>query len=110
MADHAKILAAAVGDIHGEARPGQQAMAESVAEAFDDGGSPPSPSEAADPTALADRFPHIMAITRDSMARTDGAGCDSDREFAFALDLLLDAFERLHAAGWQSRAPEGTTG
>ncbi|AQP46732.1 ATP-dependent helicase [Tessaracoccus aquimaris] len=37
MADHAKILAAAVGDIHGEARPGQQAMAESVAEAFDDG-------------------------------------------------------------------------
>ena len=79
-------------------------------EAFDDSGSPPSPSEAADPTALADRFPHIMAITRDSMARTDGAGCDSDREFAFALDLLLDAFERLHAAGWQSRAPEGTTG
>lgn len=79
-------------------------------EAFDDSGSPPSPSEAADPTALADRFPHIMAITRDSMARTDGAGCDSDREFAFALDLLLDAFERLHAASWQSRAPEGTTG
>ncbi len=37
MADHAKILAAAVGDIHGQARPGQQAMAESVAEAFDDG-------------------------------------------------------------------------
>lgn len=37
MADHAAILAAAVGEIHGQARPGQQAMAEAVADAFDDG-------------------------------------------------------------------------
>lgn len=37
MADHAKILAAAVGEIHGQARPGQQAMAEAVSDAFDGG-------------------------------------------------------------------------
>ena len=37
MADHAKILAAAVGEIHGQARPGQQAMAEAVSDAFDRG-------------------------------------------------------------------------
>lgn len=37
MADHAAILAAAVGEIHGQARPGQQLMAQAVADAFDDG-------------------------------------------------------------------------
>ena len=37
MTDHAAILAAAVGEIHGQARPGQQVMADSVARALDDG-------------------------------------------------------------------------
>ena len=80
-------------------------------EAFDDSGAAPPPSEAVDLTAFAERFPHIVAITQDSLQRTAGAGCDSDREFGFAIDLLLDAFERLQAAGWQSspRADETDT-
>nr|WP_325209213.1 TetR/AcrR family transcriptional regulator [Salinibacterium sp.] len=31
-----------------------------------------------------------------------GAGCDDDAEFAFALDLLIDGFARLHEEGWSS--------
>ncbi len=37
MTDHSRILAAAVGEIHGQARPGQQAMADAVAEALESG-------------------------------------------------------------------------
>ena len=37
MTDHSSILAAAVGEIGGDARPGQQAMADAVAQAFEDG-------------------------------------------------------------------------
>ncbi|WP_052460170.1 ATP-dependent DNA helicase [Tessaracoccus massiliensis] len=36
VTDHSQILAAAIGDIGGEARPGQQAMADAVASAFQD--------------------------------------------------------------------------
>ena len=56
-----------------------------------------------------ERFPHIVAITLDSLERTDGAGCDSHYEFAFTLDLLLDAFARLHDSGWASPAASVTT-
>lgn len=31
-----------------------------------------------------------------------GQGCDDQFEFEFALDLLLDGFERLHERGWTS--------
>jgi hypothetical protein len=31
-----------------------------------------------------------------------GRGCDDQFEFEFALDLLLDGIERLHAEGWTS--------
>lgn len=31
-----------------------------------------------------------------------GPGCDDQFEFEFALDLLLDGFERLHERGWTS--------
>lgn len=37
MTDHSRVLAAAVGEIHGQARPGQQLMAESVADALESG-------------------------------------------------------------------------
>jgi ATP-dependent DNA helicase DinG len=37
VADHDRILAAAVGEIHGQARPGQQAMADAVATALEGG-------------------------------------------------------------------------
>ncbi len=50
-------------------------------------------------------YPHITAIAL-AAAGGDPAnlarGCDEDFEFAFALDLLLDAFERLRAQGWTS--------
>lgn len=32
-----------------------------------------------------------------------GHGCDDQFEFEFALDLLLDGFQRLHAQGWRSK-------
>lgn len=39
---------------------------------------------------MADRYPHLTAVTQDAMA----AGYDHAQEFAFGLDLILDAFER----------------
>lgn len=51
--------------------------------------------------AAAARYPNVVAIAAET-ARTGGA-CDDDAEFDFTLDLLLDAFERLHASGWASR-------
>ncbi|WP_076260052.1 TetR/AcrR family transcriptional regulator [Intrasporangium flavum] len=54
-------------------------------------------------------YPGILAVAADARARRPGAtSCDEDFEFAFALDVLLDAVARLHRAGWQSRpAPAG---
>lgn len=49
-------------------------------------------------------YPNIAAITRETIgnpARTIN-GCDEQFEFEFALDLLLDAFNRLHQQGWSS--------
>ena len=58
---------------------------------------------------MAATYPHITQIV---MAATDGdpsrEGCDEQFEFEFALDLLLDGFQRLHEQGWTSagrRAP-----
>lgn len=52
---------------------------------------------------LADQFPNIVQIV---IAATEGdpsqVGCDEQFEFEFALDLLLDGFERLHRSGWIS--------
>ncbi len=51
------------------------------------------------------KYPNILAI---AMAATEGdlsgvgGGCDEQFEFEFALDLLLDGFERLHRQGWTS--------
>jgi AcrR family transcriptional regulator len=48
-------------------------------------------------------YPGILAIVADATARRPGAtSCDEEFEFGFALDLLLDAVERLHASGWTS--------
>jgi AcrR family transcriptional regulator len=68
---------------------------------------PPSPAEQeAMAREFARHFPHILEI---AVAATGGdpgrgGGCDEQFEFEFALDLLLDGFQRLHAAGWSSRA------
>ncbi|MCW7940692.1 TetR family transcriptional regulator [Streptomyces hygroscopicus] len=54
---------------------------------------------------MAARYPYIVEI---AAARThDGEsvvnqGCDDQFEFEFAIDLLLDGFERLHRQGWTS--------
>ncbi|MEU9993621.1 TetR/AcrR family transcriptional regulator C-terminal domain-containing protein [Streptomyces sp. NPDC048045] len=72
----------------------------------------PAPADAhpqAPPGALlgemAARYPHIVEIVlarpHDS-ASVVGQGCDDQFEFEFALDLLLDGFERLHRQEWTS--------
>ena len=58
---------------------------------------------------FAQRYPHILEIavaaTQGDLGRV-GGGCDEQFEFEFALDLLLDGAERLHRAGWASRATQ----
>ncbi|KRE53235.1 TetR family transcriptional regulator [Arthrobacter sp. Soil736] len=55
---------------------------------------------------MAERYPNILKVA--TAARHDdgsvaGQGCDDQFEFEFALDLLLDGFERLHEQGWTSQ-------
>jgi AcrR family transcriptional regulator len=80
-------------------------------EAFDDPtAAPPLPADPDEQEAMlrrmAETYPNIVAIALDA---TDGdpsaigQGCDEQFEFEFTLDLLLDAFERLHESGWSSR-------
>ncbi|MBO1901791.1 TetR/AcrR family transcriptional regulator C-terminal domain-containing protein [Leucobacter weissii] len=73
-------------------------------EAFDGGDDVGQPD--GDPAALlrmmSERFPHVTAIALDASARNPSGSCDEQFEFEFTLDLLLDAFERLRAAGWES--------
>ncbi|WP_309069891.1 TetR/AcrR family transcriptional regulator C-terminal domain-containing protein [Arthrobacter sp.] len=55
---------------------------------------------------MARRYPNIMRVATASAHEQDsvvGTGCDDQFEFEFALDLLLDGIERLHARGWSSR-------
>ena len=56
--------------------------------------------------AIAARYPYIIEIAT-AATHDDGSvvtqGCDDQFEFEFALDLLLDGFERLHEAGWTSK-------
>ncbi|MFI6869902.1 TetR/AcrR family transcriptional regulator C-terminal domain-containing protein [Nocardia sp. NPDC050406] len=51
-------------------------------------------------TAMADRFPHIAGMIADDPHAADDAGlgwCDTQNEFEFGLDLILDGLERLRA-------------
>ncbi|MHA7222017.1 TetR/AcrR family transcriptional regulator [Arthrobacter sp. RHLT1-20] len=73
----------------------------------------PPEAQAAMFQQMAARYPNIVAIAT-SMAHDEGSvvghGCDDQFEFEFALDLLLDGFERLHEQGWSSRRakPDGS--
>lgn len=67
------------------------------------GGSAPPAPDPAELAALAARFPHVVAIAVDTAQRNPQGACDTDAEFDFTLDLLLDAFGRLHESGWVSR-------
>jgi hypothetical protein len=52
-------------------------------------------------------YPHIVAIALDASGgdiSAAGGSCDEQYEFEFALDLLLDAFERLRQTGWTSKS------
>ncbi len=67
----------------------------------------PTPQAPADPAersrAMSDFAASYPAIVRmATTAPNAGAGCDEDAEFLFALDLILDGVEQLHAAGWRS--------
>ncbi|PPK97893.1 regulatory TetR family protein [Kineococcus xinjiangensis] len=73
--------------------------------------SPPPPDPEARTAALRElsgRYPHIAEIVLRGGGHEDasvvGRGCDDQFEFEFALDLLLDGFERLRAQGWSSAA------
>jgi AcrR family transcriptional regulator len=65
---------------------------------------------------LAKRYPNLVRIARASAHDEGGVvgqGCDDQFEFEFALDLLLNGIEKLHAEGWTSarsdRAPTMTS-
>jgi AcrR family transcriptional regulator len=54
---------------------------------------------------MAQRYPNIVIVATATPHDADsvvGYGCDDQFEFEFALDLLLDGFERLHRQGWTS--------
>jgi AcrR family transcriptional regulator len=81
-------------------------------ELFDDAGSHSAEADAA-PEAqaamfqeMSRRYPNILQVAiaaRHDDGSVVGQGCDDQFEFEFALDLLLDGFERLHGLGWDSR-------
>ncbi len=63
--------------------------------------APDDPDERAKAVAaFTSSYPSIMMMA--STAPHAGSNCDDDAEFAFALDLMLDGFERLHLSGWSS--------
>lgn len=73
----------------------------------------PTPATPEDPeqaramlAGFATTYPHIVELASSvehDRATGVGPGCDDQREFEFALDLLLEGFARLHEQGWSSR-------
>jgi AcrR family transcriptional regulator len=71
----------------------------------------PTPTPPADPNAravmfreAAQRYPYIIELA--TAVESTGEGCNDQFEFEFALDILLDGFERLHLQGWRSTTPQ----
>jgi len=60
------------------------------------------------------RYPNIIEMATAASNNTDetiSQGCDDQFEFEFALDLLLDGFEKMHNSHWKSQSskkPKGT--
>ncbi|MET9520512.1 TetR/AcrR family transcriptional regulator C-terminal domain-containing protein [Streptomyces sp. NPDC002994] len=79
-------------------------------ELFDASPAPDPRAQTAVVPADAGKFPYVtelaMAVAHDEESVV-GPGCDDQFEFEFALDLLLDGFERLHQQGWTSANPSG---
>ncbi|MET9614364.1 TetR/AcrR family transcriptional regulator [Kitasatospora indigofera] len=71
-------------------------------------GAGPGPQAAGQAAAfrqLAERYPYVTELAGATAHDEDsvvGRGCDDQFEFEFALDLLLDGFERLRQQGWTS--------
>jgi len=69
--------------------------------------TPAMPTEPADRAAAlheaAVDYPSIVKMA--TAVEASGHGCDADTEFEFALDLLIDGFERLHKSGWSPLRP-----
>ncbi|MFJ8469418.1 TetR/AcrR family transcriptional regulator [Streptomyces swartbergensis] len=70
--------------------------------------APPGPAPRAQTASSqedAGEYPYVMelagAVAHDEDSVV-GRGCDDQFEFEFALDLLLDGFERLRQQGWSS--------
>jgi len=54
---------------------------------------------------MAGKYPYVAEIANAATHDEEsvvGSGCDDQFEFEFALDLLLDGFERLQQQGWTS--------
>lgn len=51
---------------------------------------------------MAAHYPYVVAIAADAATRNPTGACDEQSEYEFTLDLLLDAFQRLHDAEWSS--------
>jgi AcrR family transcriptional regulator len=74
-------------------------------ELFDDSPSLDAEAQEATRNEMAGRYPHIaevaLTVTHDG-ASAPATRCDEQFEFEFALDLLLDGFERLRQQRWTS--------
>ncbi|OUD01232.1 TetR/AcrR family transcriptional regulator [Streptomyces swartbergensis] len=68
--------------------------------------APPAPRAQTAPSQEdAGEYPYVMELAGAVAHDEDsvlGRGCDDQFEFEFALDLLLDGFERLRQQGWSS--------
>jgi AcrR family transcriptional regulator len=74
-------------------------------ELFDDSPSVDPGAQAAMAREMAARYPYVAELAMAAAHVDDsvvGQGCDDQFEFEFALDLLLDGFERLRHEGWTS--------
>jgi AcrR family transcriptional regulator len=64
------------------------------------------PEAAAMFAQMADKYPHMIEMAMAVSHEGGLGGCDDDKEFAFALDLLLEGLERYRDAG---ATPAGLT-
>lgn len=74
---------------------------------FDAANETPTMPDPETMAVLVQRFPHlaqVAAAVGHDESSVVGPGCDDQFEFEFALDVLLDGIERLHASRWSSAA------
>ncbi|APX01193.1 TetR/AcrR family transcriptional regulator [Arthrobacter sp. QXT-31] len=84
----------------------QELFDDSVGPGGGAGGGMSPEAQAAVFEEMAARYPNILQVATAAShdeGSVVGHGCDDQFEFEFALDLLLDGFERLHRQGWTSR-------